>query len=215
MTLSFLCSAILDAAKKTVRAWRFAVAVMLFSLVIVAGCDVRPFSEFNGDDNGSEENGDDTGSEGTSGDETDGDETDGDETDGDETDGGDDDEIPPLSMRRSIASGDESDGDDDEEVPDDTTRLRLIATPTAIETTVNAEQTIDIDVVNPEVGRTYTYIITTNPTNGTSDMNKDTGVLTYISNIATEGDSLEVTVADDGEPRRSNTIEIDITVNPN
>jgi hypothetical protein len=72
MTLSFFWSAITDAVKKTMRAWRLVVAVMLLSLVIVAGCDVRPFSEFSGDDNGSE-SGDDTGSDGTSGDDTNGD----------------------------------------------------------------------------------------------------------------------------------------------
>jgi hypothetical protein len=197
MTLSFLWSAIIGAAKKIVRAWRFAVAVMLLSLVIVAGCDVRPFSEFGGDDNGSEANDNDPDNE---------------DPDNEDPGGDNDDEMPPIVP--SIASGDENGGDDDEG-PDDTTHLQLTATPTAIETTINIEQTIDINVVNPEAGRTYTYTITTNPTNGIPDMNNDTGVLTYTSDIAIENDSLEVTVTDDGDPRRSDTIEIDITVNPN
>jgi hypothetical protein len=208
MTLSFLWSAIIGAAKKIVRAWRFAVAVMLLSLVIVAGCDVRPFSEFGGDDNGSGANDNDPDN-----DDPDNDDPDNDDPDNDDPGGDNDDEMPPIVP--SIASGDENGGDDDEEGPDDTTHLQLTATPTAIETTINIEQTIDINVVNPEAGRTYTYTITTNPTNGIPDMNNDTGVLTYTSDIAIENDSLEVTVTDDGDPRRSDTIEIDITVNPN
>jgi hypothetical protein len=134
---------------------------------------VRPFSEFNGDDNGSEESGD---------------ETDGDETDGDETDG-------------------------DEEMPDETAPLEL--TPTTLETSVNTTQTIDLNVVDPEAGRTYMFEITTQPTNGEAMINNDTGVLTYTPNTdSTESDSLVVTVTDDGVPSRSGTATIEITVDP-
>ena len=87
MTLSFLWSAIIGAAKKTVRAWRFVVAVMLLSLVIVAGCDVRPFSEFSGDDNGSENS----------------DDTDGDDTDSDDDDVPDDTlTVTPTTLTTSV-----------------------------------------------------------------------------------------------------------------
>ena len=80
-------------------------------------------------------------------------------------------------------------------------------------------ETIDLNVVDPEAGRTYMFRITTSPTNGEADINNNlnnaTGVLNYMSDTATDNDRLVVTVTDDGTPRRSGTIEIDITVTQN
>lgn len=175
MTLSFLWSAITDSVKKTMRAWRLVVAVVLLSLVIVAGCDVRPFSEFSGDDNGSE-NGNDTGSEGTSGDDTNG------------------------------------DGDNE---PDDT----LTVTPTTLTTSVGIERTIDLNVVDPDPERTYTFDITDNPDNGEAGIDEfddDTGRLTYEPDTGFTGpDRLVVRVRDDGTTQRSGMITIQITVTQN
>jgi hypothetical protein len=167
MALSFLWSAITDSVKKIMRAWRLVVAVVLLSLVMVAGCDVRPFSEFSGDDNGSENS---------------------DDTDGDDTNEPDDDE------------------------PDDT----LTVTPTTLTTSVNTMETINLNVVDPETGRTYTFDITTDPENGNAEIDEfddDTGRLTYTPDTAFTGpDSLEVTVMANGTPARSGTITIQITV---
>jgi hypothetical protein len=73
-----LWSAILRMAKQTMSTWRAVVVGMMLCLMVVAGCDVRPFSELFGHDS-EEEN--DTGSGGG----TDDGGTDDDETDDGET----------------------------------------------------------------------------------------------------------------------------------
>jgi hypothetical protein len=166
MTLSFLWVAITSVATETLRTWRFVVVVVLLSVVIVAGCDVRPFSEFSGEDNGSEESSE--------------------ADDGEETDG-----------------------------EGDTASLGLTPTPRTIVTRVNTPGQTQIKVENPEADRTYRFA-TTQPTDGEAEINVETGLLIYTPDTDFIGsDSVVVTVTDDGEPPRSGTIEIDITVTQN
>jgi hypothetical protein len=57
---------------------------------------------------------------------------------------------------------------------------------------------------------------TTQPTAGEAEINGATGLLIYTPDTDFIGsDSVVVTVTDDGEPRRSGTIKIDITVTQN
>ena len=75
MSCVLLWSAIGRVAKQHISAWRAVVAVMLLGLIVVAGCDVRPFCELEGScssdgtDDGGDGGGDDcinrTGQENT------------------------------------------------------------------------------------------------------------------------------------------------------
>ena len=156
-----LWSAILRMAKQTISAWRAVVVGLILCLTVVAGCDVRPFSELFGHDT-EEENGADDG----------------------ETDDG--------------------------ETPD-STELELNPDPDAIVTPVNMPATVQVNIDNRESGRTYTYETTT-PNNGEAQIDTN-GLLTFTPSTSGTS-SLVVTVEDDGEPARSGTITIPITVNP-
>ena len=66
MAFILLWSAISRMAKQLISVWRAVVVVMLLCLVVVAGCDVRPFNDLTGNETSSSSDGtDDDGTDST------------------------------------------------------------------------------------------------------------------------------------------------------
>ena len=75
-----------------------------------------------------------------------------------------------------------------------------------------AQGTIQVTPNDPDIGQTFSFAITNNPTNGTASVDAN-GLVSFTPNNGyVGGDSLEVTVTDNGVPQKSGAVTIPITV---
>jgi len=93
-----------------------------------------------------------------------------------------------------------------------TTNQPPAPTARAITTASGTAGTSKIAANDPNTGDTFTYAISTAPTNGTATVIA-TGLATYTPNVGYTGtDSFVVTVSDNGTPQKSGTVTINVTV---
>jgi hypothetical protein len=73
-------------------------------------------------------------------------------------------------------------------------------------------QTVDVGIEDPDTERTYTFRIDEEPVSGDAVIDESTGLLTFTPLTPMETDSLTVEATDDGQPPRSGTLTITVTV---
>ena len=146
--------------------------VFVLTLVLVVGCEVRPFSDLENDD--------------------------------DNATAADDDNMAAADDDNMAAA------DDDEE--SETNQAPRPIAPD-IETALNTPGTSQVDPNDPDADDTHTFEISTDPENGTAEVDEEEGLVTYTPDPDFDGpDELEVRVTDDGDPSRSGVVTIDVTV---